>query len=368
MVNWFRKQPKVPDGPLQPLPLKPGQSAWSKGAAPQAADPKYRSVGARMTMQHFARHEVTDISSREAEMYTELIAVLKQYPDFAKLSKKQIVARIQEISKKLQSSDLTINFKCYKWSAGKNTYKAYTQMYDRGIRTVKLADGTETQEMRLKAGGGNFKRDDADTKVTFTDKASSPQMQGVARFMQTGGLVDAGKDDKTGEDVAKAANAHFNPKARQIFAALNYGQREHASAPYYGESFLILKDELKLNAIYYPSDTFLQTDATKRATYGTLFAIVTFAGRLMRDQIIEVFHKNRSLEDVQGAGMGELLEAHIFDTVVFSKDVKELRLSLREAADGGAKDNFNPPIAADTIKNNAREFCQRNGIKLSFIP
>lgn len=70
----------------------------------------------------------------------------------------------------------------------------------------------------------------------------------------------------------ESANPYFNPKRKQIFAALNYGRRPHGSSLQYGNCHLVLNPGLKVNAPYCGADTFFlnQQDTSAQMPYQML--------------------------------------------------------------------------------------------------
>jgi len=409
MVDWFRDQPKVPAGGMPKLPdtpnpripaggmprlpgtpdpqvpsggmpslparpvNPPGPKGWTKAATPAKTSLEHNKGAAGVVMQHFARNEVRTIASGADKLHTDLIALLPTLPEFSKKKPKELPEIIKRMTARLQSADLTINFKCYEpwWFANKNTTKSYGQMYERAVREVKQADGSTKQQMQLKGNAQNpaQMRDKFDDKMTFGANVAK-DLPGVARVMQTGGLQKTSTDDADGKDIYEAVNASFNARARQIFTALNYGRRKHGSCIDYGLSYFTVADEKKINALYYPGDTFFLANAGRdtsvRATYGTLLSIILYANQPpftnLRSAIIKSCYHNEHLKDTKEPH--ELLEAHIFDEILFARDIRECRISLGEAK-YGHREKGAPEV--DTIKENAKEFCERNGIRLKFI-
>ncbi len=330
-------------------------------------------VSAAVVMQHFARSEVRSIDSVADAYYAAAVMKLRSLPEFAKFKDGQLREVIKNITYKLQTAELTINFKAASYFSMPNNWRTYRQMYDIAEQRVTQADGSTKREMRLTGNALNppTTRDAADTKVTFGANINKPEMQGVSRFMQTGGLKDV-SNGAAGGPVYAANNSHFNPKARQLFAGLNYGRRPHGSTTQYGLSHFVLKDSFKINAIYYAGDTFYVADANARVTYGMLFALVLHASNNLMKSILDSCYRQTSLMD---SGNGdELVEAHIFDEILFAKDIKEMRVSNNDIVyetgalmlNGKARMEDLPKLRED-IKKNARDFASRNSIKLVWM-
>ena len=99
----------------------------------------------------------------------------------------------------------------------------------------------------------------------------------------------------------EASNPSFDPKTKQVFAALNYGRRPHGSSTRYGYSSLVLDDGLKGDAIYYAGDTFLsvfpgmRNSAVDAISYKLLFAIFAMAPAEMRQDLRHELHREKSM-------------------------------------------------------------------------
>jgi hypothetical protein len=128
----------------------------------------------------------------------------------------------------------------------------------------------------------------------------------------------------------ESTNKRFNPKTKQVFAALNYARRPHGSSTFYGDGFLILSDKLKVNAMYYPGDTFAlpEEDTSTQVAYGVLGTIIAYANNpKLREAIIKSCYLEASLGDSdQGY---DLLEAHVFDKISFRKHLKSVCIPIR---------------------------------------
>lgn len=160
-----------------------------------------------------------------------------------------------------------------------------------------------------------------------------------------GNLNSVRKSD--GSAGYESPNVRFDPRTKQVFAALNYGRRPHGSSIQYGWSYLVLKDHLKVDAVYFPGDTFYLSGADMQVSYQTLGAVFLKASPIMREEIVKSCFDGVRLPDTDN-GM-YLMEAHVFQAVKFASDVAELRL-----------EPYSPQIMS-----NAKKFCNKWGIKLS---
>ena len=164
-------------------------------------------------------------------------------------------------------------------------------------------------------------------------------------------VTDLKRADLAGDQQGfEINNRRFNPNAKQVFAALNHGRRVHGASVNYGYSHIVLRPELKRNAIYFPGDTFsvamTRNAVDRQCSYETLGAVLAYCDTSMARDIWSVGYANQRCEDTKDPFL--LLEAHFFDEVCIDRDVHELVLA-RRTKDG--------EIAADTwkrVKGNAR--------------
>jgi hypothetical protein len=152
----------------------------------------------------------------------------------------------------------------------------------------------------------------------------------------------------------KVRNGNFNQKARQNFVALDYARRRHGPAPEYGSSVLILKDRLKTNAIYYMGDTLNEhINASHRATYGMIFSLILYANDRVLTGLLNATYRGM-YDPADWNGQEQMIEAHVFEEIRFSEDVKEMVLRI----DPDVRDPA-------SCLNNAKVFCHSNGIRLT---
>jgi hypothetical protein len=385
MADWFRRQPKIADQrepaapampplPATPVmpplpglpapgrPATPPPAGWTKAKMPTALPEHLQGVSGKVVMHHFARGEVRNLNAGADGLHAQVVEFLRTLPEFRKAKNSVLTSVIEQMTWRLQSADLTINFNAHRWFASRNASRSYQQMYERGAHTATAADGSQQLRISGTANNDPFKRDSADTRVTFGQNINTPGMQGAARFMQTGGLQDkVVKAD--GTQTYAVNNTHFNPKARQNFAGLNYARIMKGAAPLYGASYLILKPGFKTNAIYYMGDTFdHKITAAHRATHGMLFSLILYAAPDAVKQLLDTCYRGiqnpRNYNDAT-----QLIEAHIFDEIRFAGGVETMMLNTASLGVGLLE---TPEIRPETVVENATEFCTRNGIKLAF--
>jgi len=347
------RPPLMAGMPAAPPAPKPG--GWQRSVIPTQASADKSGASAKVVMHHFARSEVRNLTSQSDQLLAKVIAKLRTQPEFANSGDAELREVIRQVTFRMQHSDLTINFEAKGWFAKPNQSKTYQQMYERGATKAAGPDGKESLYIAGNAMNPAAVRDDADTRATFAPSANSPERSGIARFMQTGGLAMTNLKDQAQRSLFSVTNKNFNPKARQNFAALNYARRGEGPAPDYGKSLLILEDRLKINAIYYMGDTFDAngTHAT-RATYGMIFSLILYADGEVLKGILDSCYRGIT-NPMKWNGPKQMIEAHIFEEIRFSSDVKAMIFR----PEGPRKDHL-------TWENNAKLFCNMNGIR--FIP
>lgn len=283
-----------------------------------------------------------------------------------------------KIHKGLQNSHLTINIEAASWFLNENTYEAYAQMYERAVGADKKMNLTDNDPKNPALA-----RAIADDLVTIPDEwANSHPFSQRKRLHNALNVTGATRESLKmhGANSLKAtpkmsgaagtgyttSNKDFKAKAKQVFAALNYGIRPHGSNTLYGFSYLVLNPGLKENALYYPQDTFYLAGSGTRsqATFNTIGALLEFASTTSADgigqQIWKSCHDYIPLPDTKDPGL--LLEGHIFKKLKLAEDVQSLVLSRQ------AREKDQPLTSAqwDVIVKNAMKWCQRNGIRLTY--
>jgi hypothetical protein len=164
--------------------------------------------------------------------------------------------------------------------------------------------------------------------------------------------------------VYTSKNPKFNPKTKQVFSALNYGRRPHGSSTQYGWSHLVLKPDLKVDAIYFPGDTFYIAGAGDQATYQTLGKLYLNVSKGdLRKKLIESCLQGMQLDDTSKAEY--LIEAHLFQEVRFDTHIEELRLAFDPPKPPQPGDSPEVPIDPKIIIANAQKFCDKWGIKFT---
>jgi hypothetical protein len=311
-------------------------------------------------------------------------------------------AVLDRICYNLRHRDLTINFKAQSWFGNTNNYPSYTQTYQRNVigdRSLLKDDSLNPADVRAVAddrvtlpekwrhapsgtqrrriwdamsfSGSYLPQNSAETEMdTMFDKDDKSKLKMVGRTAKsTKEGFDARRDDTRNMwNVFETTNATFNPHAKQVFAALNYGKRPHGSSIQYGMSYLILSKEMKESALYFPEDTFyFATGAHKegpdddrsvadlQTTYENLGNIIQWARPSMQDYLFLSCYEGHVIPDDTTQAL-DLLEAHIFSDVRIDRDVISAVL-CREPTVTDAR-------VWETIKRNAYEWGSRNKVRI----
>lgn len=287
-------------------------------------------------------------------------------------SMRELREAYQKIHMGLQNADLTINFEAFSWFRSENKYDSYTQLYERGLDS----DG----ELRVVADPNNpiQTRVAADDAVTIPEewRGTQPVARGLAPRQNQVRIAQrmifdqpvANGQNAQGRTGVKSSNPHFDAKSKQVFAALNFGRRPHGATNSYGYSFLVLKPHLKVNAFYYPGDTFglARTGTSTQVSFAQLGAIYgkitgPSGDRNRQDVLTSCF---AGIPMANESSMTMLLEAHLFADVRFADALESVNL-CRQVLPG--KEPFNEE-QWEWLKGNAKKFTKRWGVKLNIVP
>ncbi len=163
-----------------------------------------------------------------------------------------------------------------------------------------------------------------------------------------------------------ASNPNFDPTAKQVFAALNYGYRPHGSSTEYGYSYLVLSDSFKCDALYFAGDTFYSTSggyknsAEHAISFQCIFGLLTKAGpNMLRDMVRSCVNWGKC-DDTKEPDL--LLEVHIFDVVKMSGGVEKMCVSFLDSSGKPMSD-----ADKEDVYVYAKHFADKHGIKLEFI-
>lgn len=331
----------------------------------------------RVVQQSFVNARVNEISRSSGDLKQDTIQAFLNDSTLASRLKGNSASRkrafcedaYDKLTRTLQSRDLTINFKAASWFTTENPYNSYAQMYERAIKGGRMilddSDAKNPANIRVAA----------DDRVTFPTQwaASQPAARrgqpgavtlspGGPSTQQIMGRMMAGRQltplgpaanilnpvPLAGEHSGyESPNIKFDPKTKQVFAALNYGRRPHGSSTEYGSSYFILSEKFKVDAIYFPEDTFYASGATLQVSYNTLGAIFLKAKPQMRQVIISSCFDNVRLPDTSDGSL--LMEAHIFQPLLFA---------------GGLSAMVLEESASEQVVQNAKTFCRKWKVRL----
>jgi len=332
----------------------------------------------RAVQQSFVNARVHEINRGSGNLRSDTIQAFLNDPTLGprlkgySSSKKRAFCEdaFDRLTRTLQSRDLTINFKAASWFTTENPYNSYAQMYERAIKGGRMilddSDAKNPANIRVAAddrvtfptswaGAQPALQRGQQGAVTLSPQGPSTQ-QIMGRMMAGRNLVPAGQIPQNvlnpvplaGQHSGyESANAKFDPKTKQVFAALNYGRRPHGSSTEYGNSYFILSDKFKTDAVYFPEDTFYASGANLQVTYHTLGAIFLKAKPQMRQEIVKSCFDDVRLPDTSDGSF--LMEAHIFQPLLFAGGISAIVLEPANAQ----------------IVTNAKTFCRKWNVKLS---
>ena len=282
-----------------------------------------------------------------------------------------VVTPLQQL---FENSRLTINFNGNGWFGAQAGFPEYKSMWDRLKDNVSLnvsKSAANPADVRAKADRwalyGQFGK--ADTKAAMTGM-NLPHVK------------------KTDPGQGVGETFFYSPKKAkvtdsQVFAALNYGHRQHGSNIGYGQSYFELDDDFKKEAIFFAMDTFtplygasgIKTKAQRSKLYqisaGAFGGAILLAIKSQYDENPSNTNKTHSIELakdlLQAARNGApkedtnenhlMIEAHIFREVKMARGcINRVFLSKKELS------------AAPNASNHLQAFTQQTGITHHYIP
>lgn len=353
----------------------------------------WKSGSTSGAVQHaYVNARIADINRRAlSKLFTPTLEELKKTdPSLKKASNTKLQDAFMHMQARLQSAPLTINFVAHKWFMQPNNYETYSQMYERAIKggQMMLADSPlNPATIRVAADDrATFPKSalEADFKITGMggrwDKydIKAPQAAAPRRGLAAGarGMGEVvrkmapGVLNKVGAEYT-ASNAQFDPRTKQVFAALDYGRRPHAACYDYGFSHLVLSDKFKRDALYFGGDTFgvmegKSVTAEDQISFDVLGAVYLKANPALRRDLLWSCLKDGQLTDTKEKDL--LLEAHLFEVVRFSGGAVEMHISGKdEVTDPDGSKRRLTGAEWQTIQTNARTFANKHGLKILFV-
>jgi hypothetical protein len=124
---------------------------------------------------------------------------------------------------------------------------------------------------------------------------------------------------------SRTSNPFFKPGMRPKYGALNFANIEEGPARRYGSSYFVLKDYMKHNSTFFPSDSFQASTNSSElmANYFDLHRIILH----MAPKMLEALYKAVSEIEVTNLNPGEYIEAQMHSDVIFSRDIKTIYIS-----------------------------------------
>lgn len=307
-------------------------SSWKKVTNPSANIVQDQYVAARLA----------EFKRRNPALEQQLAKLLSEHPLLAhlrlKATGKEWLKVYAKINENLQAADLTINFKAESWFTTENNYASYTQMYERSMAAnggnILVSDAMNPASTRANV-------DDAVTFPAAWNAPAAPTHRGLRPGQQSGqriqnqmafGQQKPLPNNINGFGAIESENPHFNPRTKQIFAALNYGRRPHGSATPYGMCYLVLHPRLKTNAMYIAGDTFVKLNGqdrnvTSQMPYYMLAAVMAHANvDIIKDIIKSCYQGMRLPDPASHLAPFLLLEAHVFGNLPFTGNITEVCL------------------------------------------
>jgi hypothetical protein len=321
---------------------------------------------AGLVKKHYVEARKAALERRNKGLEKQLAKVLKSIPSLKEQTKGDKWLDVyHRITEKLQRAPLTINFQADSWFSSENNFPTYAHGYERGGRDgnsrARFQDDPKTNPA--------IRRADADDKITFNklvgDQGSSAPVRGLKRAWQGTDrireqmefrtasqlITEKGVGGNPDKQFAVSTNKRFDPKTKQIFAALNYGRRPNGSCTYYGDSHLVVKRDFKVNALYYGGDTFYDSkDASQQAAFHVLGTLLAWAKPALLDAIVQSCYFDNRLANT--AAPQYLVEAHLFDELPFTNNIEEIVLACD---------------ARSVQHENAKIFAAKHGAKLTLI-
>ena len=334
--------------------------------------------------------EINSKGNREALIDETLEALKAHVPALAKAGYRglpenagyRILGRAyRQITSRLQGANLTINFRAPGWFTEENSSESYLQMYERGVRGGRMV---LTNKDPLNLPRQRVQDDDVATLPDGWKEAPRQAARGLAPEVGRGRMADKlspGKLKRNDKGLSEydpdqefvASNVQFDPYAKQVFAALNYGRRPHGSSTLYGHSYMVLDDKFKANALYFAGDTFEAgkthlNSAKHQVSYDLLGGLLLKAwpNQLLRDDLIKSCLQCVRLPDT--AEEHRLVEAHLFEKVAFRGNITHLYISAKDRpkdALGNEKDWTGDLFTR--VRENARNFAVKHGAKIIWI-
>ena len=317
----------------------------------------------RKVQHQYVRAQLRDINMNKAEsLMVETLAALAQSPQGHKCTMEHLMEGVTHMTERLQTADLAINFRAQTFFTTPNKWSSYMQMYEMAVATNNgLVQSTQVNRADRRVAADN----DATFGKGMTDGNRfnfKGAFEGLGRVMSPGAprRVVLPKEKFASYETT---NPHFNPRSKQVFAALNYGRRPHGACTKYGLSYFVLKPHFKINALYFAGDTFSQeshsVSADDQVSFALLGAIYAKADMELRRDLEQSCLRDGTLGDSEEPHL--LLEAHLFEPLFFSGNIETVYVCRDDQTSGG---DTMDPMEWHNVITNARAFGEEHGAKV----
>jgi hypothetical protein len=175
----------------------------------------------------------------------------------------------------------------------------------------------------------------------------------------------------------------FIADMRPKYAAVNFTWATCGAACTYGLSHFVLKDYLRLNAVYCPRDSFGIESRSQLGTYFNMAPILVHCAEYVLKQICAsarnrtppgppapipamptlYYEKDKGGDGAKGS---EYIEAILHTEVIFKRDVQEVRISRQEISDkttGDPKTGKQWTVKKKTIEKNLEAFLKQHSLR-----
>lgn len=338
--------------------------------------------------QVFGRMVARDVNSLADQAATltagtDRLAAEQRVAQILNLPRAQMVPTYIRLVHFLKGSDLTINFKAWKFFNHQPKGDTYNNQFGGAA---------------MKWGGDSYMKDRDEAEQAMFDYAGLKR--GGGNIVKKG-ILDRLK--KYGQFDTN--NVDFEAITRPKYCAVNYTRDPHGAASQWGKSFLVLKEHMKHNSTFVESDSFdfalgetnvldaagkamrdangmpikISRGLTAHDHVATYFQIDRLFLYLPSSMITRMYESMQGLPLSLNVGSTAYVETHLHGELRFNRDVERIVISLEEltnvkqnlqsvidaAKTAGTKPNLKV-VSSDTIKSNLKVFANRHKIPIVF--
>jgi hypothetical protein len=201
--------------------------------------------------------------------------------------------------------------------------------------------------------------------------------------------VSIGQDlKKLGATAGMGANGQprsnsFVADIRPKYAGVNFTWAKYGAACSYGRSHFILEPRLGQNSVFCPRDSFGVEARSQLGTYFNMYPILVHCAEYVLKQILTsarnrtgsgapsnapdmpiFYHEiNKGGDNSKGS---EYIEAILHTEILFSRDIKEVRIAsyeIKDTGNGDVKTGKTWIVTKETIEQNLAAFLQQHGLQ-----